>query len=133
MNKVILGGYLGWIKPETTSTQKDLTRLSIATDKKVKGEKKTSWHKAVGFSKVAELLAANFSVGDFILIEGELSHSSWEKDGQTISKTEVIVHQISWGACRTSKEGQDHRNNEPEPSFYRSESFEKDLSNDDPF
>lgn len=46
------------------------------------------------FGKTAEMLANYFSKGDRIAIEGRITTGSYDKNGQTIYTTDVIVNRV---------------------------------------
>lgn len=99
VNKVIVLGNVGR-EPETRYLQNGgaVCNFSVATSEswndKNSGEakEKTEWHNVVAFRKVAEILSQYVKKGDKIYIEGKLSTSSWEKDGQKHYRTEIVVN-----------------------------------------
>ena len=46
------------------------------------------------FGKLGEKLAPQLTKGAKVCVQGSLRYSSWEKDGDTRSKLEVIVKEI---------------------------------------
>jgi single stranded DNA-binding protein len=141
MNKVILGGRIGWINDQTTAGGVGVTRVSLAETVTRKGQKETQWHKVAGFSKVGDLLKDKFSNGDYLAIEGRLEQSSWESNGETRHKTEVVIEKILWDACRTrsSNDTSSQESNQSQPvenqktgsaaggAVYSTEDFEDDV------
>lgn len=96
MNKVILMGNLGQDAEERfTGGGKAYCTFSIATTKKFKGEEETQWHSCVMWGK--EKLHPYLKKGTKLLVEGELTHRSWEQDGQRRYKTEVTVWSVEFG------------------------------------
>lgn len=103
LNKVMLFGTLG-ADPELRFGQKGadsaVLKLRLATNKtwfdKATNEKKekTEWHSVVVFGKRAEGLQKILEKGSNIFIEGELSTSSYEKDGQKHWQTQVIANNV---------------------------------------
>jgi single-strand DNA-binding protein len=101
INKVILIGNLG-ADPETKYSQAGnaVTRLRVATSEgwrdKQTGEmqERTEWHTVVCFSRLAETAGQYLRKGSKVYIEGSLSTSSWEQDGQKRYKTEVIARDL---------------------------------------
>jgi single-strand DNA-binding protein len=95
INRITLLGHLGK-DPEQRFTQngKPVCNASIATEKSWKqdGEwkKTTTWHKIVAWGKLAEALG-QATKGDLVLIEGELTQRSWEKEGVKQYVTEVLA------------------------------------------
>jgi len=97
MNIVCLTGNLGK-DPETRFTQSGMAvcSFSLATTKYAKGEKKTSWHNVVCFSKTAETAQQYLSKGSKCAVVGEISYSDWEKDGVKHYKTDIIANNIEF-------------------------------------
>jgi len=98
INKVILIGNLGR-DPETRYSQAGnaVTKFSVATSDSWRdrqtGEQqdRTEWHNIVCFSRLAEIASEYLHKGSKVYIEGSLSTSSWEQDGQKRYRTEVIA------------------------------------------
>ena len=73
-----------------------VTNFSVATSEKwtdkATGEKKerTEWTPVVFWGKQAEVIAEYFSKGKMILVKGKAQTRSWEKDGVTFYKTELV-------------------------------------------
>jgi single-strand DNA-binding protein len=101
INKVILIGNLG-ADPETRYSQggNAVTRLRVATTDtwrdRQSGEQqeRTEWHNVVCFSRLAEIAGEYLRKGSKVYIEGSLSTSSWEQDGQKRYRTEVIARDM---------------------------------------
>ncbi|MGI9324187.1 MAG: single-stranded DNA-binding protein [Pseudomonadales bacterium] len=101
INKVILIGNLGR-DPETRYSQggNAVTKFSVATSEgwrdRNSGEQqeRTEWHNVVCFSKLAEIAGEYLRKGSKVYIEGSLSTSSWEQDGQKKYRTEVIARDM---------------------------------------
>ena len=56
----------------------------------------TYFHNFTAFGKAAETMANYLQKGSKILIEGQLTQSSYEKDGQKRTTTEVIVDRFEF-------------------------------------
>lgn len=101
INKVILVGNLG-ADPETRYMQSGspVTNFRVATSEqwrdKTSGENKerTEWHSVVCFNRLAEIAGEYLRKGSKVYVEGSLRTSSWESDGQTRYKTEVICNDM---------------------------------------
>ena len=101
INKVILVGNLG-ADPETRFTQAGapVTNFRIATSEnwtdKQSGQRqeRTEWHSIVCFGKLAEISGEYLRKGSKVYVEGALRTSSWESDGQTRYKTEIICNDM---------------------------------------
>lgn len=95
MNSVQLIGRIGK-SPEIRYAQSGtaVCNVSLATNKKVKREDKTSWHRLVAFGKTAELIEKYVKKGDQLGVEGEISYGSYEKEGVPVYTTDIIVNRI---------------------------------------
>ena len=100
INKVMLGGSLG-ADPELRYTQSGgaVLNMRLATneswlDKDKVRQERTEWHSAVVFGPRGEALAKILRKGMFVLIDGSLRTESYEKDGVTRYKTEVIARDV---------------------------------------
>lgn len=101
INKVILIGNLGR-DPETRYSQggNAVTKFSVATSDSWRDrnsgeqQEKTEWHNVVCFSKLAEIAGEYLRKGSKVFIEGSLSTSSWEQDGQKKYRTEIIARDM---------------------------------------
>jgi len=79
----------------TTPSQKQVVSFSLATSKMVKGEKKTSWHTIISWSKSADRIKK----GDKLYIEGEIDHRTWddkEDPSKKHYKTEIVSNFFLW-------------------------------------
>jgi len=117
MNKVILMGRLGR-DPEVTysSTGTAICKFSLATSEY---KDKTEWHQIVCFGKTAELCGQYLTKGKQAAFEGRNQTSSWEKDGITRYKTEVVVDRMEFVGSKGSN--------------YEPETTEDDGGEDIPF
>jgi len=98
VNKVIIVGRLGR-DPEsiTTKTGTEMCKMSIATSEKMKdGTEKTEWHRVVCFGKTAELAQKWLSKGREVYLEGALSTSTYEKDGEKRYSTDIICRSLTF-------------------------------------
>ena len=88
MNKVILIGNVGK-DPEIFKTTENLqiSKFSLATTKKRKGEDQTSWHNIITFGKLSEIVERFVKKGSKIALEGEIEYRSWENEGKKYYKT----------------------------------------------
>ena len=102
VNKVILIGNVG-NDPEsrTTATGTSVLSLSLATnekwtDKQGNKQEKTEWHRVAMFNKLAELASQYLRKGSKIYIEGKITTSSYEKDGEKRYSTEIIANSMQF-------------------------------------
>ena len=98
INKVILVGNLGQ-DPETKYTQNNqpVVNVSLATseswnDKNTgQRQERTEWNRLVFFNKLAEIAGQYLKKGSQIYVEGSLRTRQWDKNGQTMYTTEIVV------------------------------------------
>lgn len=99
---MILVGRLGK-DPEvkTLENGKKVANFSIATSESYKekstGERKevTEWHNIVLWEGLAEVAQKYIKKGDMLYVEGKLKTRSFEKDGVTHYKTDVVGETIT--------------------------------------
>lgn len=72
--------------------------FSVATnDKKKQGTdwvEETTWHNAVAWKHIAEIVEKYVKKGDLIYISGKSSNRSYEKDGVTKYVTELVAKDL---------------------------------------
>ena len=98
INKVILIGRLG-ADPELKKTKNgdSFCNLSLATNKKIKDNEKTTWHKIVVFDpRIAETMGKYAKKGTQLYVQGEIETRSY-KDANYNQRyvTEIIVPRYS--------------------------------------
>ena len=101
VNRVTLTGRLGK-DPEVRSTASGTTvmglRLAVSERKKNQGtgewEDYTNWVDCTVFGKRADALSHILAKGMRVCVDGRLHYSSWERDGQTRSRIDVVVDEI---------------------------------------
>lgn len=100
LNKVMLLGNLG-ADPELKMTAggQAVLKLRVATtesylDSNNTRKEKTEWHSVVMWGKRGESLSKFLRKGERVFIEGSLSTSSYEKDGEKRYRTEVKASNI---------------------------------------
>ena len=91
MNIVHLSGNIGK-DPELKDHSNGVItcRFTLATNKKVKGDKVTQWHNITAFGKIAELVNEHFGRGDKITITGELEYYK----NNSVIYTNVVITQL---------------------------------------
>ena len=82
-----------------------MLKLRLATnevyyDKEKRLVERTEWHSVALFGPRAEALAKILSKGDTVLVEGSLRTSSYDKDGVTRYRTEVVARDLCLGGRR---------------------------------
>jgi len=98
INKVMLIGRLG-ADPEVKKTKNgdNFCNLSLATNKKIKDNEKTTWHKIVVFDpRIADTMGKYAKTGTLLYVEGEIETRSY-KDANDNQRyvTEIIVPRYS--------------------------------------
>ena len=99
INRVTLLGNLG-ADPELRQTNSGaVLNLRLATtetwiDKNKEKQERTDWHSVTLWGRRGEALAGILRKGSQLLVEGRLSTSSYEKDGQKRYKTEVVATNV---------------------------------------
>jgi single-strand DNA-binding protein len=100
LNKVMLLGNLG-ADPELKVTQggQAVLKLRLATtetylDRNNTRQERTEWHRVTLWGKRAEALAKFLTKGERIFVEGRISTSSYEKDGEKRYSTEVVANNL---------------------------------------
>lgn len=98
INKVMLIGRLG-ADPEVKKTKNgdSFANLSLATNKKIKDNEKTTWHKIVVFDpRIADTMGQYAKKGTLLYVEGEIETRSY-KDANDNQRyvTEIIVPRYS--------------------------------------
>src|SRR6201987_3592559 len=99
VNKVILVGRLGR-DPETryTGSGQAVANFSVATDESYKDrngerQKRTEWHKIVGWGKQAEIAQQYLKKGSLVFIEGRIQSREWQdKEGQKRTSFEIVAN-----------------------------------------
>ena len=88
--QVVIVGRVGR-DPERKGDQSP-AKFSVATDRKVKGEKITDWHDVVAFGKQADFVMAYITKGREVAVTGRLTVETWEaRDGGGKRSKHVIV------------------------------------------
>ena len=113
INKVILIGNLGR-DPRTRFTQSGtaIADFSLATSEGWRDrqsnemQERTEWHNVVCFARLAEIAGEYLQKGSKVYVEGSLRTSSWEQDGQTRYKTEVVARELQMLDSRGAGGGQ---------------------------
>ncbi len=100
MNKVILTGRLG-AGVELNGNGKKVAKFSLATSEKWAGkdgekQEKTEWHRVVVFGKRGENCANYLDKGSLVSVEGKITYSQYEKDGQTLYSTDIIAQNVEF-------------------------------------
>ena len=112
VNKAFLLGRLGK-DPETRymANGTAVCNFTVATSERWKdkdtGEsrERTEWHAVACFGRLAEICGEYLTKGSQVFVEGRLQTSSWEKDGITRYKTEIVASEMKMlGQRKTTHE-----------------------------
>lgn len=102
VNKAIIIGRLGR-KPEQRTSQggTTITTFSVATSERRKDQsgewsEQTEWHNIVCFGRTAETAASYLDKGRQVYVEGRIQTRSYEKDGQTHYRTEIVANVLNF-------------------------------------
>jgi single-strand DNA-binding protein len=104
INRVVVSGRLTRDSELlTTANGLNILNMSVAVNDSIKNangewEDKPNFFDVKMFGARAEKLAQYLSKGTKVIIEGKLSWSQWEKDGQKRSKVEIIVDEIEFNS-----------------------------------
>lgn len=120
MIKIIASGNLGR-DPEQSG--KGPVKFSIASTRrftKADGTKveETEWLRCSVWGKLGEVCLAHLKKGRFVVLEGHLRTSEYEKDGVTHKGTECIVSEVEFGPGGKASGGEESEEKpaKPEPS-----------------
>ncbi len=134
INDVILVGNLGK-SPEirVTNSGKKCARFSLATSKRYRdanGEQKelTYWHNCTVWGKLADTLESlNLAGGTCVLVRGEITYSSYEKDGTRVTRTEINVANLQILSPKSHAPGNGNGNAKPQAQQAPTEEEDDDL------
>ena len=113
MNNVILMGRLTRdAELNYSKNGKAFTRFSIAINRIGEG---TDFINCVAWEKTAETIAEYFKKGQRILVQGSIRTGSYEKNGQTIYTTDVLVSRFEF--IESNKQGEKKYDDEDEFPF----------------
>ena len=107
MNKVILMGRLTR-DPEVRYTGAEssaVARYTLAVDRRFKkdGGDSADFIQCVAFGKSGEFAEKYFKKGTKVVVEGRIQTGSYEKDGQRIYTTDVVVEQQEFAESKASQ------------------------------
>lgn len=137
INDAILVGNLGK-SPEirVTNSGKKCARFSLATSKRYRdanGEQKelTYWHNCTVWGKLADTLESlNLAGGTCVLVRGEITYSSYEKDGNRVTRTEINVANLQ---ILSPKSSTAHASGNAKPQVQQQQATTEEEDYDLPF
>jgi len=100
LNKVMMMGRLT-ADPEMKTTQNGSSlcnfRIACARPKKKDSdEQETDFFNCTAWSGTAEVVNSNYKKGDIILLSGYLRNSTYEKNGEKRTNTEIVAKEIHY-------------------------------------
>ena len=110
MNKVVLIGRLTR-DPDIRYTQGEyaicIARYTLAVDRRFKreGEQNADFISCVAFGKSGEFVEKYLHKGTKIAITGRIQTGSYEKDGQKVYTTDVVVEEHEFAESKASSSG----------------------------
>ena len=106
-----------------------IARFTVAIDRPLSKEKKAQaeainqptadFISCLSFGKQAELIANSFNKGSQISISGRIQTGSYEKDGQRVYTTEVLVSEFDF------VDGNKQDNRQPQGNFNQPQGFQQ--------
>ena len=124
MNKVMLMGRICKdLEIKIVGNQMSFLSFTVAVNQKFAKqgeEKKTDFLSCKAFAKTADNIAKFFKKGSLIIVSGRIQTGNYEKDGQKIYTTDIIVDEFEF----TGEKKDETRGYQVEPSV----SVEPDLS-----
>lgn len=113
MNKVLLIGRLTKdIELKKTQSATAYARFILAVNRRFKqeGQPDADFINCVAWKKTAEVMYQHLRKGSHIAIEGRIQTGSYDKDGQRVYTTEVVVENFEFLESKKNT-----RNYQPEP------------------
>lgn len=71
-------------------------RLRVATDRVVRGTRRTEFHDVVAWNALAEQCAQALTKGQLVYVDGRLESSSWEKEGQRHRTIRIVADRVQF-------------------------------------
>ena len=100
LNRVLLIGNVGK-DPEikTFASGNKVAQITLATSERYKdrnGEQKedTEWHSVQAFGKLADVVERFVHKGSLLYLDGKIRTRSYEADGRTMYRTEILADHI---------------------------------------
>lgn len=140
MNNVnILGRLTRDVDLRMTTSNLAVGRFNVAVDRKLSKEKRQEAENnnqptadfigCIAFGKTAENIATYFRKGQRIAVSGHIQTGSYEKDGQRIYTTDVVVDSFDFIESNSSSSADTNQgyNNPADLGMSGQESFDSDL------
>lgn len=109
---IVAGRVVKDVELRTIASGNAVASFTVVSNKRWKdknGDKKESavFAEVKAWGKTAEFVSKYFQKGSLILVEGELTQETWEKDGQKRSKIVIEAKNIKFAGDGTVDGGQD--------------------------
>lgn len=107
------------VELKTTSNQTSYCNFTIAVDRRFKdanGERQTDFINCVAWRQTAEFIGKYFHKGNRIGVCGSIQTRSYEKDGQKVFVTEVMVEEAEFVESQIKTESTPAPQAEPTPA-----------------
>ena len=140
MNNVSLMGRLTRdVDLRMTNSNLAVGRFSVAVDRKLSKEKRmeaesnnqptADFISCIAFGRTAENIATYFKKGQRIAVSGHIQTGSYEKDGQRVYTTDVVVDSFDFIESNSSSSADTNQgyNNPADLGMSGQESFDSDL------
>lgn len=139
MNNVnILGRLTRDVDLRMTNSNLAIGRFNVAVDRKLSKEKRMEAESnnqptadfigCIAFGKTAENIATYFKKGQRIAVSGHIQTGSYEKDGQRIYTTDVVVDSFNFIESNSSNTNTNQGYSNPDDfGMSGQESFDSDL------
>lgn len=139
MNNVnILGRLTRDVDLRMTASNLAVGRFTVAVDRKLSKEKRmeaesnnqptADFISCIAFGKTAEIIGQYFGKGNKIAITGHIQTGSYEKDGQRIYTTDVVVYSFDFVESNSSSSTTNQGYSNPaDLGMSGQESFDSDL------
>lgn len=108
MNTVnLIGRLCKEIEVRTTPNDVSVSRFTLAVPRafiKQGEERQTDFISCVAFGRTAEFLQKYFSKGSQVALTGHIQTGKYEKDGQRVYTTDLIVEKVFFAGNKTEKQ-----------------------------
>ena len=110
MNTVTLAGRLG-NDPEMRQTNSGTPVVNFSLATRTRQNKEPDWHRIVAFGALAENIHKYKHKGDFVVVSGRLTYSTWENaQGIKVTNAQVIINDCEFvsspqGAKKETNDG----------------------------
>lgn len=130
MNEITVVGKVGQT-PELRFTNNGMAvcNFSVATNRKVKDEKETTWHDCIAFDKLAEHIAGSANKGNEVIVVGRLEKRKYDKkDGTKAEKVQIVVENcglsLRWDCASVGAEAVSGAINTIKDTFFKGDEEE---------